>query len=319
MKRLSTILVTAAMALAACGGTSAAPAASSSSGPSKVASIVAEVPDSIKAQAPIQVATDATYAPNEFINPDTGAIQGWDIDFANAVCKVMGLACTFNNVLFDDIIPQLKASTPRYLFSVSSWTPTQKREDGGIDFVTYYKAGEAWAIKTGGPAVATAADMCGHTVSVQTGTTEESDAWGFMGKQVGGAPISGDTDNCAKAGKQKITVSSLEKQTDVTSALLSGRAEIMWADQPVTDYAVKQNSAKLKLAGQPCSVSPYGLAMVKGSPLEKPITDAVKYLIDNGYYATILNNWGVKDGAIKSSDVKLNDNSSIGNSCVPSY
>src|SRR5260370_12451655 len=110
MKRLPMILVTVATTLAACGGSSAAPAASG--GPSKVASIAAEVPDSIKSQAPLQIATDATYAPNEFINPDTGAIEGWDIDFGNDVCKVMGLVCTFNNVTFDDIIAQLKASTP---------------------------------------------------------------------------------------------------------------------------------------------------------------------------------------------------------------
>jgi polar amino acid transport system substrate-binding protein len=319
MKRFPMVLVTVAMTLAACGGTSTTPAASSSGGPSKVASIAAEVPDSIKSLAPLQVATDATYAPNEFINPETGAIQGWDIDFGNAICKVMGVVCTFNNVLFDNIIPQLKASTPRYVFSLSSWTPSQTREDGGIDFVTYYKAGEAWAVKTAGPTVNTAADMCGHTLSVQTGTVEEAGAYGFMGKQVGGTAISGDKDNCTTAGKQDIKVSSFEKQTDVTSALLSGRVEIMWADQPVSGYAVKQNGGKLKLGGQPCSVSPYGIALVKGSPLEKAMTDAVKYLMDNGYYATILKNWGVEDGASKSSDVKLNDNSSIGSSCVPSY
>ncbi|MDQ6712519.1 MAG: transporter substrate-binding domain-containing protein [Candidatus Dormibacteraeota bacterium] len=318
MKRLPAILVTVATTLAACGGTSTAPAASSS-GPAKVASIAAEVPDSIKSQGQLQIATDASYAPNEFINADTGAIQGWDIDFGNAICKVMGVACTFNNVTFDNIIPQLKASNSRYLFSLSSWTPDQSREDGGIDFVTYYRAGEAWVTKTGGPTVNTAADMCGHSVSVQTTTTEEKDAWGLMGKQPGGTAIPGDKDNCTSTGKQDIKVSSFEKQTDVTSALLSGRVEIMWADQPVSDYAVKQNNSKLKLAGKPCSVSPYGVAMVKGSPLQRAITDAVKYLIDNGYYATILNNWGVKDGAIKSSDVKLNDNNSIGGSCVPSY
>jgi polar amino acid transport system substrate-binding protein len=317
MKRLPMILVTVATTLAACGGSSAAPAASG--GPSKVASIAAEVPDSIKSQAPLQIATDATYAPNEYINPDTGAIVGWDIDFGNAICKVMGVVCTFNNVIFDDIIPQLKASTPRYLFSLSSWTPTQKREDGGIDFVTYYKAGESWIVTTSGPTVNTAADMCGHTLAVETGTTEESDAWGFMGKQVGGTAIAGDKDNCTTAGKQDIKVSSFEKQTDANSALLSGRADIMWVDQPVGDYQVKQNASKMKLGGKPCSVSPYGIAMVKGSPLEKAITDAVKYLMDNGYYTTILNKWGVTDGAIKSSDVKLNDNSSIGDSCVPSY
>src|SRR5713101_1903552 len=131
MKRFQIVLVTMAMTLAACGGTSTP--ASSSGGPSKVASIAAEVPDSIKSQAPLQIATDATYAPNEFINPDTGAIEGWDIDFGNDLCKVMGLVCTFNNVTFDDIIAQLKASTPaeqaggdkpRYQFIISNETPT---------------------------------------------------------------------------------------------------------------------------------------------------------------------------------------------------
>jgi len=319
MKRLQMIVVAAAITLAACGGTSTGPA-SSSGGPSKVATIAAEVPDSIKSLAPLQIATDATYPPNESINPDTGAIEGWDIDFGKALCKVMGVACTFNNVIFADIIPQLKATNPRYVFSISSWTPTQQREDGGIDFITYYKAGEAWIVKSGGPTVSTAADMCGHTVAVETGTTEESDAWGFMGKQVGGTPIAGDKDSCAAAGKQKITVSSFDKQTDANTALLSGRADIMWVDQPVADYQVKTSGGKMKLGGQPCSVSPYGIALVKGSPLEKAMTDAVKYLMDNGgFYTSILNNWGVADGAIKSSDVKLNDNSSIGSSCVPSY
>jgi polar amino acid transport system substrate-binding protein len=320
MRRFPMVLVSVAMTLAACGGTSSGgPAASTSSGPSKVATIAAEVPDSIKSLAPIQIATDATYPPNESINPDTGAIEGWDIDFGKALCKVMGVACTFNNVIFADIIPQLKASNPRYVFSLSSWTPTQQREDGGIDFITYYRAGEAWIVKTGGPTVNSAADMCGHTVAVETGTTEESDAWGFMGKQVGGTPISGDTDNCTKAGKADIKVSSFDKQTDANTALLSSRADIMWVDQPVADYQVKTSGGKMKLGGKPCSVSPYGIAMVKGSPLEKAMTDAAKYLMDNGYYTSILNNWGVADGAIKSSDVKANDNSSVGSSCVPSY
>lgn len=328
MKRFPLVLVTAVMALAACGGTSTAPAASSS-GPSKVATIAAEVPDSIKALAPLQIATDATYAPNEFINPDTGAIEGWDIDFGNAICTVMGVVCTFNNVTFDDIIAQLKASTPselaggdkpRYLFSVSSWTPTQARETGGIDFITYYKAGEAWLVKSsGGATITSAADMCGKNVAVEAGTTEESDAWGYMGQMVGGTAIAGDTDNCKKAGKDDIKVQSFTTQTQADSALISGRADIGWLDQPVAGYQVKQTGGKLKIGGQPCSVSPYGIAIVKGSALEQALTDAIKYLIDKGYYTTILQNWSVTEGAISSSDVALNNNNSIGASCVPSY
>jgi len=328
MKRFSIAVVTVALTLAACGGSSTTPAASAS-GPSKVASIAAEVPDAVKAQSPLQIATDATYAPNEFINPDTGAIEGWDIDFTNELCKVMGLVCTFNNVTFDDIIAQLKASTPaeqaggdkpRYQFSVSSWTPTSDREASGIDFITYYKAGEAWIVKaSGGATISSAADMCGKNVAVEAGTTEESDAWGYMGQKVGGTPIAGDTDNCKKASKSDITVQSFTTQTQANSALLSGRADIGWLDQPVAGYQVKQTGSKLKIGGQPCSVSPYGIAIVKGSALEKALIDAVKYLIDNGYYHTILQNWSVTEGAIGSSDVALNNNNSIGAACVPSY
>ena len=321
--------IAALLVLTACGGTtngSASPSAGS--GLSAVSSIAGEIPTAVKAEAPFQIATDATYAPNEFINPDTGVIEGWDIDLGNQLCKAMGVACTFNNVTFDDIIAQLKASTPseiangdkpRYQFSISSWTPTSARENGGIDFITYYKAGEAWIEKTDGPAISTAADMCGHNVAVESGTTEESDAWGFMGKQVGGTPIPGDKNNCQAAGKPDITVDSFATQTEANSALLSGRADMGWLDQPVADYQVKQSKGKFKLGGQPCSVSPYGIAMVKGSPLEKPIMDAVKYLIDNGYYKATLDNWGVADGAIASSDVALNNNNSVGASCVPSY
>src|SRR5207237_1407848 len=103
MRRLPMVLVAVVMTLAACGGTSTTPSASTC-GPSKLASIAGEVPASVKDLAPLQIATDATYAPNEFINPDTGAIEGWDIDFGKAICKVMGVACTFNNVIFANII-----------------------------------------------------------------------------------------------------------------------------------------------------------------------------------------------------------------------
>src|SRR5258707_1598950 len=232
----------AATALAACGGSTPT---TTSGGPSKVASIASQVPSTVT--GPIQIATDATYAPNEFVDPNTGAISGWDIDLGNAICKVMGLVCTFNNVTFDDIIAQLKASTPsevaggdkpRYSFSISSWSPTQAREDSGIDFFTYYKAVEAWMCKFGGPRINTSADMCGHSVAVESGTTEESDAWGYMGQSVGGTPISGDKDNCPSGND--INVLSFGTQTDANSALLSGRPDSCWLDQPAADYQVQQ-------------------------------------------------------------------------------
>jgi len=316
MKRLSLAVVTVAMTLAACGGASEGPAASSS-GPSKVASIAAEVPSSVT--MPIQIATDATYPPDENIDASTGAIVGWDIDLGNAICKVMGATCKFNNVTFANIIPQLTASNPRYAMSLSSYTPNTDREGKGIDFVSYYKAGEGWIVAASSNiTVNSAADMCGHNIAVETGTTEESDAWAYIGQKIGGGALAGGKDNCTSGGKQDLKVTSFEKQTDANSALLSGRADVGFLDSQVASYQVKQTGGKVKTTGKGCSLAPYGIAIPKGSPLEKPVMDAVKYLIDNGFYTTILKNWGVQDGAITSSDVKINDNNSIGPTCVPS-
>lgn len=325
MKRFPMVVVTVAMTVAACGGTSTTPSASSSGGPSKVASIAAEVPSSILAQAPFQIATDATYAPNEYIDANSGEIRGWDIDLGNALCKVMGVACTFSNVTFDDIIAQLKASTPsevaggdtpRYQFSISSWSPTPDREGSGIDFISYFKAGESWVVKaSGGPTVNSMADLCGHSVAVESGTTEEKFSWAYMGQNVGGGAKAGATDNCKG---NAIKVQSFGTQTDANSALLSGRADIGFLDSPVAAYQAKVTGGKLKASGTPCSLAAYGIAIVKGSGLETALTDAVKYLIDNGYYKTILQKADVANGAIASSDVSLNNNNTIGPTCVPS-
>ncbi len=299
--------------LAACGETTGT---TSSGGPTKQDKIAAEVPSAVKSKGALQIGVDATYAPNEAIDPDTGQIVGWDIDLGNAIGKVIGVPFVWNNADFNSIIPDIGT---RYDLGISSFSPTSDREKT-VDFVTYYKAGESWFVKAGGPQVTDPSAMCGQTVAVETGTTEEADAYGYMGKNPDGSSIKGDTDNCKKAGKPDITVHSFTKQTDANADLLSNHSTIGWADQPVSDYQVKLSGGKLVISGKPCSIAPYGIALAKGSALEQALQDAIKYLIDNGYYASILAKWNVQDGAIASSDVALNVNSLPNQpTCVPSY
>ena len=167
--------------------------------------------------------------------------------------------------------------------------------------------------------VTMASDMCGRRVAVEIATTEEADAWGFMGKMVGGAAISGDTDHCTAAGKRDITVDSFATQTQADAALRSGRDDVGFLDRPVATYEVKVTGGAFQLGGQPCRVQAYGIALVAGAPLEKPIQDAVKYLINSGYYGQILKSWNVQGGAIPSSQVTVNNNSITGAACVPTY
>jgi polar amino acid transport system substrate-binding protein len=281
----------------------------------RVERIADEVPPDERDKGALQVATDATYAPNEFVDPQDGQLKGWDIELAQAVSTVIGVPFVISNADFSSIIPNLGT---RYDMSFSSFTPTEEREKT-VDFITYYQAGESWFTRANGPQIAQASDLCGKTVAVETGTTEESDAWGFLGKKPDGSAIAGDKNLCTAAGKPDITIHSFVKQTEANADLIGGRADVGWADQPVADYQVKVLGGQLQLSGQACSVAPYGIAFPKGSGLKAAIQDALKYLIDNGYYAQILKKWNVSDGATPSASVTLNNNQTVGASCVPSY
>lgn len=315
----------AVLLLAACGSSSSPSSTSSSSGPGKVDSIASEIPASMLALAPWQLAADSTgQAPSAFTDPNTGLPVGEDIDMGNALCKVMGVVCTWNNVVFDDIIAQITGTTPdeiangdtpRYVFAVASMSPRAGREARGVDFITYFKSGNNWFELAGAAPITALADQCGKNVAVQTGTIQEADDWAFMGKDISGAQIPGHKDNCQAAGKPGINVITFASASAQVAAVLSGRADFGFSSTIFNGYLVNQSKGKLKLTGPNCSIGKHGITLVKGSPLEKPIMDALKYLIDNGYYLPILKKWGLADVAITSSEVQINDNSTTGPPC----
>ncbi|HEY8762916.1 MAG TPA: transporter substrate-binding domain-containing protein, partial [Solirubrobacteraceae bacterium] len=138
------------------------------------------VPAAIKSKGTLTVASDATYAPDEFIAPDGHTVIGMDADLTKALGVVMGLKVEVKNVTFDSIIPGLAAG--KYDVGASSFTDTKEREKT-VDFVTYFTAGESFFTKaSGGVTIGGLSDLCGHTVAVEKGTTEESDASTQSGK-----------------------------------------------------------------------------------------------------------------------------------------
>ena len=277
-----------ATVVAGCGSSSSSSSAGGGGGATSNASIAAAVPQAIRSKGTLTVAADASYPPNEFLGTDNTTVQGMDADLAQALGQVMGLKVNVTNVTFDAILPGLASG--KYDLGMSSFTDTKDREKT-VDFVTYFSAGTSFYVKSsGGASIASLDDLCGHKAAVEKGTTQADDATAQDAK-------------CKSANKGGVDVQVYTDQNGANTAITSGRADVGMADSPVAAYVVKQANGAFKLSGQPYGTAPYGIAVPKGNGVAQPLLDALKVLMQNGTYKSILAKYGIEAGAIDSPKI----------------
>jgi polar amino acid transport system substrate-binding protein len=262
-------LVATATAAAASSGAPTIPKAPES------AKLAAEVPASVRAKSTIVVAMDATYAPDEFVAAN-GRIVGMDVDLIEAIAQVLGLKVTLENVTFATILTGMGAG--KYDIGMSSFTDTKAREKV-VDFVDYFSAGEAFYVPANSKLKLNGLkSLCGHSVSVEIGTTEESDA-----------------ESTAKTCH--VSIGHYQTQSEANLAVSSGRQQIGFADSQVAAYIAAQSKGEFKLSGKAFETAPYGIAVPKNG-IAQPVLGALKVLMADGIYTKILDKWGVESGAI---------------------
>jgi polar amino acid transport system substrate-binding protein len=276
---IGVVALMGALALSACGATKSSTSSSTTA------------LDKIKKAGVINIATDASYAPNEF--KQNGKIVGFDVDLGNAIAQKIGVKAQFSDVTFDNILPALTSG--KYDISLSSFTDSKKRE-ASFDFVTYFSAGESLIVKTGNPLKlgTSGLSLCGQKIAVEKTTTEESDikAGGDIYKR------------CTAAGKKAPEALSFDTEDQANLALSSGRAVGILADSPVALYAVKQSGGKFAVADAGYGASPYGIAIPQKEPeLRDAILKAVKDMVADGSFKQISDKWGVSSGDITNPQV----------------
>jgi polar amino acid transport system substrate-binding protein len=289
------IPVLTVLVLAGCGSsstntssTASTPTATTSTSAAENATVAAEVPAAMKTKGTLDVATEAQYAPNEFIAPDGHTVIGMDADLMHALGAVMGLKVDMINSNFETIIPGLAAG--RYDVGASSFTDTKEREKT-VDFVDYFSAGISFYAKAGAnPGVTDVGDLCGKTVAVEKGTVEQEAA-------------EAQSKACTKEGKKSVTVLIFAGQNAVNLAVSGGRAELGMADSPVVAYQIKLSNGAFKLIGKSYEFAPYGLALPKTTGMTTPMLAALKVIMADGVYHAILAKWGLLEGAITTPTI----------------
>ena len=281
------------LALAGCGAgyTSGGAGSSSSAAQGSAAPLFGELPQKYQESKTIVVGSDIAYAPMEYYDTDGTTVLGLDKDLTDALSEQLGVSFQWNNATFDGLITQLKSD--RIDVAISGMSDTAERQKE-VDFVDYYQAGAMLLVKKGNPeGLESMADLCGKTVAVQRGTTQE----GYAQEQ---------SKTCESDGKKPIDLLSFDRETEAMLQVKSGRAVAGMQDYPVAAYNARTSGdgADFEVVGDQIQAGPLGIAVGKdNTELRDALQKAVQAVIDDGTYDELLKKYDVPLGAVDEATV----------------
>jgi len=295
----ATALTAAALVLTACTDASQQPAggtasdeasAEASFDPSAIeadAEIAAMLPKEIADKGTLSVGSDTAYAPAEFIDVDGETPVGFDIDTINAVAAVLGLEADVQTAAFDGIIPAIGS---KYDVGISAFTITDERT-AEANMISYAVAGSQFGVAADNPEGFDPENLCGSTIGVQTSTIQDEE-------------LTEAAKACEDEGEEPLEVVRFESQGDVTTNLVGGKLQAMYADSPITAYAVEQTSGEVETIGEINDAAPYGIVVAQDDDeLTEAVQAALQKLIDDGTLEEIFAGWGSEGVVVDEAEL----------------
>lgn len=308
-KKLSVISVAALFALAGCGGggTTSSPSVSPTGGGAATeeqpaAAIVAAVakddaaaallPESYAQSGALKVGTNLQFPPHNFYAADGKTPIGFEVDLSASIAKKLGLTASWQDSPFENLITSLQANRVDMTIAAMNDRPDRQEK---IDFVNYFRTGIAILVAKGNPdGIAAPEDLCGHTVGVGVGSSQEAWAEGLSGE-------------CVAAGKEPIEVVPSNNDQQRLNSVKTGRqtaelndlANLVWIARTSgggNDFEVVDLP--------PLQAALYGIGVNKeNAGLRDAIAAALNSLIADGSYGKILDAWGVSSGAVDEATI----------------
>ncbi|SEU10055.1 glutamine transport system substrate-binding protein [Salinibacillus kushneri] len=213
------------------------------------------------------VATEPNFHPFEFMNTETGKMEGFDIDLMNAIAEEAGFTVEFETMEFDGVLGGMR--TGKYPLAISGISITDERKEE-IDFSDKYLDSGLILVVPEDSDIQSIDDVDGLKVGAQTGATSE-------------IYLNENTD---------AEVSAFPEIVTAYQDLQQGRLDAVLYDLPNAQYYIKENpDAGLKTVGDLLQGEPYGIAFPKGSDLVEPVNEALAALKENGKYEEIYKKW----------------------------
>ena len=305
MKKYFALLLAGMMAfsLAACGGSSSAPAAETPAAETEgteAEAPAAEAPaadataetEGTEAEAPaaeapaadaaaeiktveagkLHMATNAAFPPYEMIS-DNGGFEGIDVEIATAIAQKLGLELVVDDMEFGSVITSVQGGKSD--IAMAGLTVTEERKQN-VDFTESYATGVQVIIVPEGSDIQTAADLANDKmIGVQDGTT------GYI--------YCSDTVENGGFGEDHVT--SYPNGAMAIEALKGGKVDAVVIDNEPAKAFVAANEG-LKILETEYIVENYAIGISKDNPaLRDAVDGALKELIADGTVKTIVDKY----------------------------
>ncbi|GHD19335.1 ABC transporter substrate-binding protein [Tianweitania populi] len=252
-----------------------------------------KLPDEIKAAGKMTSVNNGSFPPYEIV---TGTeMTGASADLTDALGQILGVKIEHATV---GGLPALLAgvNSGRYQFAFGPVGDFKSREESN-DFVDWVQEFVVFAVQKGNPKGIVSLDTaCGQRVAVMAGGSAER-------------VIQTQTEKCKTDGKEAIAIQSYTDQPSSILAVRSKRADAFFSSQAPLTYFVSQANGQMELTGvgekNGFEELYQGAVVPKGSPLGPVLLEAMKALIDNGTYGTIMKKWGLENNMIREPGINL--------------
>ena len=269
------LVLVAMFALAACGDDEEEPATGGTEPAAEETQAAEEFPaDStlgkIQQKGEIVIGVKYDVPPFGFNNPDSGEVEGFDVDLGKAIAEKLGVEPKFIEAISDNRIPFLQKGTADVILSTMTINEERTAE---IDFSDpYFIAKGRILVKSENDEIAGIEDLAGKKVCTALGSTYEA---------------------TIKEQAPEADLTLVDSYSECLELLQNDTVDAVSTDDVIlTGMIIQTGGEELKLVGDELTQEPYGAGIKKG---ETELVDFVNQVFseykEDGRWAETYEKW----------------------------
>jgi len=221
----------------------------------------------LKDDGEIAIGVKFDVPPFGFKNPQSGAVEGFDIDLGKRIAQELGVKAKFIEAVSDNRLPFLKDGTADLILSTMTITAERDEE---IDFSEPYFVARGRVLVKEDSDIKDVDDLSGEKVCTALGSTYEA----TLKKQ---AP--------------KADLRLVDSYSECLELIQNGAVDAVSTDDVILTGMIQQDDS-LKLVGDPLTTEPYGAGIKeRDTGFQKFVSEVIAKWKRDGGWAAAYQKW----------------------------